>query len=180
MNLIALLDIDDTICDTVDVWLRRYRNKYKHKLYPEDITDWNLTKFVVPECGNKIYDLLKSKTLYNYIKPLPYALDGVNKLRSIGFRIAYVTGGLPIHSVYKYDWLKNYDFWQKGDAYIQTAHKELILGNILIDDNADNCNLFTGFSILIDKPWNHYVNHPNRYAGWQEIIRDIDEVLEAL
>ena len=178
--MIALIDIDDVLSDTINTWLKRYRSKFKHKLYPEDILSWDLTEYVVPECGNKIYDLLKSRTLYDHIKPLPHALDGVNRLRSIGFGIAYVTGGLPEHSVHKYKWLKDHEFWQKGDHYIQTNSKFLISGNILIDDNGKNCMEFNGMSILMNKSWNKNFNHPNRFNNWSEIIADIDRVLGAL
>ena len=54
----ALIDIDDTIADTIKVWIRRYNQKYKDKLKIKQIKDWNLVQYTVPECGDKIYEFL--------------------------------------------------------------------------------------------------------------------------
>ena len=170
----AIIDIDDTIANTITVWIRRYNRKYKDKLKINQIEDWNLAQYTI--CGDKIYDFLKSKTLYNYVKPLPFALDGVNSLRNLGFSIVYATGGTPKGSVYKYEWLKNNGFWNKNDHYIQTASKFLIRGEILIDDNWDNINNFIGsMKLLIDAPWNKKYNYKNRIFGWKDILKTVEE-----
>jgi len=177
----VLLDIDDTLCNTIDIWLRRYRNKYKHKLYPKDIKDWNLVQYTVPECGTKIYDFLKSKTLYNYVKPLPRALEGVNILRNLGFEIVYITGGQPEDSVYKFKWLKNNNFWKDKDHYIQTHSKFLVRGDLFIDDNYNNIiSHKTTYNLLFNAPWNLKYEYKNRVSGWEEIIDTIDEYKESL
>ena len=124
---------------------------------------------------------MNSKTLYNYVKPIPYALEGISKLRSIGFEIAYVTAGRPEHSVYKLKWLKDNNFWQKGDHYINTFSKNLICGMLFIDDNYSNIiNSNSSCNLLMSKPWNLRYEYKNRFNNWQDIIRDIDRVLEAL
>jgi 5'-nucleotidase len=174
----VIIDIDDTICNTIDVWLKRYRQKYKHNLQTKDLHEWDLLQYVVPECGNKIYDFLKSKTLYNHIKPLPYALDGVNALRDLGFEIIYVTGGSPEGSVYKHKWLIDNGFWNEKDHYIQTVSKFLIQSDLMIEDNYENItNSNASFKILIDAPWNQKYQFYNRVSGWKDITDMINEYM---
>lgn len=172
----ALIDIDDTLSDTIKVWIRRYNAKYKDHLKVNQILDWNLAQYTV--CGDKIYDFLKSKSLYNYVKPLPYALEGLEKFRTLKFNIVFVTGGTPEASVYKYKWLKDNGFWKNGDHYVQTASKYLIRGDILIDDNYENVSKFLGYSLLINAPWNLKYEYKNRMNGWKEIIENIDKFME--
>lgn len=176
----ALIDIDDTLANTIKVWIRRYNSKYKDRLKVKQILDWNLAQYTVPECGNKIYDFLKSKTIYNYVKPLPYASEGLQKFRDLNFKIVFITGGTPEISVYKYKWLKDNGFWKSGDHYIQTASKYLIRGDILIDDNFENVSKFLGYSLLIDAPWNLKYSFKNRMNGWKQIIENIDKYLEGI
>lgn len=57
-NKIFAVDVDDVCLDLNSVWLEDYNQVYNDNLKTEDITDWIITKFVKPECGNKIFDLL--------------------------------------------------------------------------------------------------------------------------
>jgi len=180
MELIALLDIDDVLADTVPAWLKLYNRKYKQKLRKEDILDWNIAKYTVPECGDKIYDLLKSKSLYKQIKPLPDALEGVNLLRNTGFTIVYATGGKPEYSAYKQEWLINNGFFQREDRYIQTASKHLIRSHLIIDDNYDNICKSQAFGLLFNCPWNQQYDFKNRMMGWNEIIKVIKDYKDSI
>ena len=178
MRLIALIDIDDTICDTVPIWIRRYNRKYKDHLKVKDIQEWDLAQYTVPECGMKIYDILEQGNLYKFAKPIPLALDGVMALRSIGFEIAYSTAGNPKASVYKYQWLKDHDFWHSKDHYIQTASKHLIKGDLMIDDNYNNIINFYGHGILYGQPWNSRYTYSNRVDNWKPIIDNVHQYMD--
>jgi len=173
----AVFDIDDVLANTVPAWLKKYLKKYNHNLKKEDILDWDIAKYTVPECGNNIYNFLNSKTFYNSVKPIPLALKGVNTFRELGLEIVYATGGSPKASVYKFDWLQKNGFWQKQDHYVQTSSKFLLRGEILIDDNYDNVAMFnkhSGYGLLYNAPWNSQCEYPNRVSGWKEIMETID------
>ena len=175
-NNYVIIDIDDVLAATVPEWLKRYNRKYKDSLKMSYVRDWNISKYTVPECGDKIYDLLESKTFYNKVKPLPNALEGVGKLRELGFPI--VTGGKPEYSTYKFKWLQKHNFWNQNDHYVQTSSKHLIKGVLMIDDNYDNICNTSAFGLLMDAPWNSKFEFKNRVMGWHEIIQNIDEYKE--
>ncbi len=174
----ALIDIDDTIADLITVWLRRYNRKYKDNLKKESLTDWNLALFTKPECGNRIFEFIESPNLYNYIKPMPLALDGISALRNLGFEIVYNTYSTNGAAGSKFRWLQKHGFWKKEDHYIETKSKFLIKGDLMIDDGWHNIEKFAGFSLLIDQPWNRKFNHPNRMYDWKDIIENINKYRE--
>jgi 5'(3')-deoxyribonucleotidase len=178
MKLFALIDIDDTICDTVPVWIRKYNKKYKDHLKVKNIQEWDLAQYTVPECGIKIYDILEQGNLYKFTKPIPLALDGINALRSLDFEIAYITAGSPKASVNKYRWLKDHNFWNIKDHYVQTHSKHLIKGDLMIDDNYNNIINFSGKGLLFNQPWNLKYTYGNRINGWKPIIDDIHKYTE--
>jgi 5'(3')-deoxyribonucleotidase len=179
MDLLTIIDIDDTICNTVPVWIRKYNRKYNDKLKISQIQDWNLAKYTVPECGDKIYDILEQGNLYKFVKQIPYALEGITKLRSLGANIIYATGGSPKASVHKYEWLKENGFFHGNDHYIQTVSKHLIKGDLMIDDNYSNIIKFQGYGLLFNQPWNLKYTYGNRTDGWKSIINDINKYLES-
>ena len=53
--MIVAVDIDDVIISLVPTWLHLYNKDYKDNLSKNDITDWQIDKFVKPECGINIY-----------------------------------------------------------------------------------------------------------------------------
>ena len=67
--MIVAVDIDDVIISLVPTWLHLYNKDYKDNLSKNDITDWQIDKFVKPECGINIYN-------YKYFYPYnPYDED---------------------------------------------------------------------------------------------------------
>lgn len=173
----VLIDIDDTIGDLVSVWINRYNRKYNDNLIKENITDWNIANFVKPECGEKIYDFIKTPSIYKRVNPIPLSKEGVSELRQY-FDIIFTTSTPhPIQGI-KYLWLKEHEFWNEKDHYVETSSKFLIKGSLIIDDNWENILKFSGFGLLFDQPWNKKFKHPNRIHGWEEILDNINKFKE--
>lgn len=173
-ELFCKIDIDGVCADLCSEWLKRYRRKYKHKLFPKDITDWNTHQFVVPECGTKIYDFVKTPKIYDKVKPIPYALEGVQSLRDLGFTIIYTTACFEGQAGRKYSWLKEHGFWNEKDHYVETNSKHLIKGDLLIDDRYENVINSNCYSILLSQYWNLKYHFANRMNDWREIIIEIE------
>jgi 5'-nucleotidase len=165
-----IVDIDDTIADLLTVWLSRYNADYNDHLTRDDITAWDLTKFVKPECGVKIYDYLKDEHIYDEIEPIPGALMGVTRLRGMGHHILFVTAN--IHRE-KWEWLKRHGFLSKtwtSQDYICCFDKHLIKADAIIDDKPETVDRFPGLAILFDRPHNQVYNALWRAHSWSEVI----------
>lgn len=151
--MIIAFDIDDVLADLVPAWLAKYNADYQDTLKRQDITAWDITQFVKPACGTKIYDYL-SEDLYDNVQPLPGALDAVRLARKCG-KVIFVTSCHPSHMGRKFRWLNNHGFNVTKEEYVECSDKSLILADIMIDDNPVNLEGFHGKEkILYDQPWN--------------------------
>jgi len=92
--MVIACDVDDVACDLVTEWIRLYNRDYFDTLSTPDITEWNIVKFVKPECGDKIYDYLDNPSLYDTIYPVERSIDGVIALRNMGHRVVFVTSAV--------------------------------------------------------------------------------------
>jgi 5'-nucleotidase len=186
MSLIIGIDIDDVICDLVLAWVKRYNEKYSDNLAVKEITDWDISKFVKPECGKKIYDLL-IKNLYDDVLPVFGAIRGIHTLRETGHKIIYITNFCPTTAGKKYEWLSQYQLLDSEDIYMETTQKTRLCKafriDALIDDKAETIqNLHKAcVGILFDKPWNHSISYSPRAKSWKDVlefIRKIEEIKE--
>ena len=179
-ELYAKVDIDGTIAQLLKAWLKVYRRKWKHKLYEKDIIDWNTHLFVLPECGKKVYDIVKNPKIYDKVEPVPYALEGVQALRDLGFIIVYTTACFEGQAGRKYKWLQEHGFWNEKDHYVETNSKHLIIGDLLIDDAYHNVIDSNCYSLLLTQPYNIKYDFPNRMKDWTEITNIIEEYRRTL
>lgn len=150
---VILVDVDDTILDLLSPWLEWYNEKYDDSVTRDHIVDWDLTKFVKPECGREIYDFLHLEDCYDRCRPLEKALLGVNGLRMLGYRIVFLTAANYHQMGNKLLWLEKHkfltlDYGTTSRDYIIAHDKSLVHGFGLVDDGAHN---------LINSPVPHRV-----------------------
>lgn len=167
-NIIIAIDIDDVIINLIDRWLYEYNQDFEDNLTRENITDWDLSKFVKPECGQKIYRYIEDRTMYDYCQPVKDSLEAVNLLRTMG-RVVFVTASTIGSAGRKYIWLKENGYIDHLEDYIESKDKGLINFSFLIDDNYRNvCNQKNSF--LFNQPWNAKYFYAQRIKNWREFI----------
>lgn len=175
--MLIMVDVDSTIADLMPVWLELYNIDYGDFLDKEDITIWGIDQIVKPECGTKIYGYLRLDSLYDTVKPIEGALDGITSLRDANHRVVYASSG--VHSSAKFLWLERNGF-QPGrfaEDYIVVYDKGLIKGDLLIDDRDKNIELFgSSRSILFDQPWNRSFIWHNRAQSWKDVVEMVSRM----
>jgi len=174
---IVYVDVDDVCAKLAPVWLGRYNKDYDDNLTENDITDWDIHKFTKPQCNLKIYDYLKDPAMYDYVLPTPGALEGVNKLREMNYRVLFATSCPVEVAGRKFHWLRQYDFIKKERDYIEIRDKSLLKGDYMIDDNYDNCRGFTGYGYLMKAPWNVKYTWYHRAENWEDFIKIMKEYI---
>lgn len=167
-EVIVAVDVDDVVADLTGAWVKKYNRKYRDNLQREAITDWNVSKFVVPECGEKVFEYFESKTLYNSIKPVKDSLEGVNLLKTLS-RVIFVTCPTIGTAGRKYLWLKEHGYIDDLTDYIEAKDKSLVKYTYIIDDKYDNVK-HNNLNLLFNQPWNRKYSYPNRVNSWREII----------
>lgn len=167
------VDVDDVVLDMVPEWCKLYNEEYSDNLSPTDIRSWDMTRYVVKQCGNDIYKYIKNPNLYDFVVPVSGALTSTKFLQEIGHELIYITID---HNEGKLNSLKKFGFVdEKGNNYVVARDKNLIGADILIDDSPDNIANFRSKAILFTRPWNESFDisdKPNvvRCHGWTEAV----------
>lgn len=169
-----LCDVDEVVADLHTEWLRRYNAKYDDNLTPADITDWDISKIVKPECGRKVFNFLRMPNLYRHVQPVEGAKEGVAQLRAEGYRVVFVTSCVIGSMDQKVRWLLGHGFVRSPHSprdLVITRDKALVRGDVLIDDGPHNVAAFPGHAILVDRPYNRSTRAGFRAEGWTEIVK---------
>lgn len=161
--MIIAFDVDDVLADLVPAWLARYNKDYDDSLSTLDLQEWDVTKFVKPECGKKIYDYLTAD-LYDDVKPIQGALEAVQNARNIG-QVVFCTSTLGRHAGRKLEWLNEHGFDVSHKEYIECGNKGYLRADVLIDDCPKNLIDFQGDEkVLVSQTWNWNPPLPDEYA----------------
>lgn len=170
MNI--LCDVDGVCANHLPEWVRVYNKDWNDNLDYRTINEWDMTKFVKPECGTQIYKYLSMPGLYDKVHSIPGAYDGVEYIRSLGHRVIFVTAGAH-HGGEKYDWLRHHKFnpGKYAEDFVVAYDKSLIRGDMIIDDRYENVYNFGKLkSILFDAPYNQHKGWAVRCKNWNQII----------
>ena len=180
-EIIIGVDCDDVVINLVPNWVNMYNSDYNDNLNINNITEWKIDKFV--KCGNDIYDYIhptEEFNIYDYCEPVEGALEGIQALRTMGFRIIYVTASNRRDC--KYDWLERHGFLDKRENFVHAYDKTLINMDFLIDDRWENVQDFFKVpdkrAILFNQAWNtskedNYKEMNYRYvrkSTWKQIV----------
>ena len=190
MKLTILCDVDEVCADMNGELLRRYNARFDDNLTVWDLTDWDYTQFVKPECGNQIYDILREDDFYDDVVPITGALNGVETLRAMGHEVVFVSSCLTNTHDAKLRWLMRHGFVPQGfrsKRFIPAAEKWRVMGHVLIDDGPHNItewaeNKTFAPSILFQQPHNSFFSTPpgcSRAYGWINVLEKVDEISRA-
>jgi 5'(3')-deoxyribonucleotidase len=162
------VDVDDTVCNLVDEWLRLYNLEYDDNLKKENITDWDIGSFT--KAGKDFYKYINFD-IYDNCKTIFGAKSGIKYLRSLGHRIIFVTAYNYGNS--KLNWLLKHKFIETDKDFVVARDKSLIKADMLIDDNYENVKKFdntNSIGILFQAPWNKKFEYNYRVKNWKELI----------
>lgn len=182
MNLVIGVDVDGVCANLMPEWLRRYNAEFGDALTPDDITEWNIRKFVKPEAKTRIFDYLHDSDLYERVEPIDGALEGVRKIRANGNRVVFVTSAVTGHAGQKLLWLRRHGFLSCSNPYpcrdyFEATDKALLNLHYLIDDRLTTVQEFwdqARSAFLFPSPAT--ASHRDFWTGWAEIPVLIQEV----
>jgi 5'-nucleotidase len=166
--IIIGIDVDDTVANLMDSWLYIYNQEYNDGVSQRDIKSWDISKYV--KCGHSIYKYLRNPDLYNIVEPVENAKWGVDRLRSMGFRLVFITASTQEQSTRKYRWLSEYGMIDERKNYIECLDKSLVMVDYLIDDNPENVINAHGQGVVFTKEWNKTLVGYPRVDSWQDIV----------
>lgn len=176
-NKVILIDVDNVVADLITPWLNWYNNTYVDDLKPQDITDWDIAKFVKPECGQRIYDFVSSPGVYyTVVKPVKHSRKVIKALQEKGNRVVFITAiNDYVKDGVKLNWLNCNGFDVSPINYYEMNDKSNADGDLFIDDGWHNISSSSiKNSYLYTRPWNIKYEYDKRVSNWKEIAKLCD------
>jgi 5'(3')-deoxyribonucleotidase len=196
-----LLDQDQVICCWLERLLEWWNEDKGTHFTREDVKDWAVTDTLGPGSEDFIRSSMRYPEMYRDLEEVPGAIAGVEKLIDDGHDVLIVTAvpkcaGIVYHG--KLEWLrrkmrrrvmnKSSDVRERiGEPFfdlknfIACQRKELISGDLLVDDGVHNLIPFKEsgrMTVVFDAPWNRsYTGATKRVYGWPDLLAFIDEVV---
>ena len=154
-RLRILIDMDQVLNNLLDWWVQYLNNRHGTDARAQDIHVWDL-RCVYPDLTKEEVDRPLSENIFwAGLSTRPHSVETVTKMIDDGHEVYVVTAA----SVYqtlpaKVDWLlANYPCLRWGNIVI-TYRKQIIDGDVLIDDAVHNLEGGSYLKILMDCPNN--------------------------
>lgn len=179
-KLTILVDMDDTLENLCETWVEFINKKYGTATTTDDITDWDITKAFPTLTKNQIFAPLNEEALWERVKPLPKAYENICKLRDDGHRVFVVTASNPESVSIKLNKVlfRYFPFFTYNDVII-TSCKQLISGDVLVDDAPHNLKDGAYKKILMTAPHNRFFDEESigavRACNWDIVYRIIKQ-----
>lgn len=172
---VVLMDLDSVVVDLLQPWLDMYNMEYDDNLTEAQIDDWDTHKFVKPECGMCIYKYLNTPNFFADLDPIEGAVAGLEELASLA-EVVIVTSALalPQATVDKLAWVQRYLPFIPKKNIIVTARKDLIHGDIMVDDSPANlAETPARHKVVFDYAYNRHVLDAERVHNWPELVEAV-------
>ena len=179
MKKTILLDVDGVCGGCVEQaidWLHRLHGI----TIPFDgFIQGNLDKH---EHGALIRDFFKDPEFFGTMPVLPGAADGVRHLVERGHDVIFLTSVTPEGVAARRAWLLRHFPSVPGANYIPTSRKDLVHGDIILDDAMHNLAMSPAETkFLFSAPWNRSISPKYKHvafrpvSSWDHFMRTFDK-----
>ena len=173
-KLTILVDMDDTIECLTRAWVTYLNWRHGTNVSWRDIRSWDMRKAFPSLSEEEVYAPLCIDWFWDTVKPMKDAITGVKRLIDAGNDVYIVTASTYVTLKAKMEKvLFRYFPYLSWDQVIVTSRKQMVRGDVLIDDAPHNLEGFDGMRILMDAPHNRgykaWDNGMLRVNHWDEI-----------
>lgn len=179
-----LIDMDDTLEHLSDAWVALLNKKYGFDVKREDIDNWDIASFFPGLDRKQVFEPLHTDDFWQTVEPFEDASDVLQQMIEDGHDIYIVTSshyqglkGKLENALFRF-----YPFISRKNVIV-TYNKQMIRGDVLIDDGVHNLIGGDYYKILMDAPYNRAFDAENngmiRVKDWKEVYEAI-EVLKKM
>ncbi len=172
------LDLDGTINNMLEFWLRWLNNTHNTNVQVKDVVEWDISKVYPNLTTAEIYKPLETPEFWSEVSIQEDAVQVIERLRQENHKIYIITSS---HYAILPEKLKrclfaNISFLSKEDVIV-TYDKSLIRCDLLLDDAEHNLIGFQGIRVLFDAPYNKQATiFDFRVSSWKEFYILISEL----
>ncbi len=176
-----LIDMDDTIEQLLKAWVHRVNEKYGRDVCVDEVTDWNVAQPYPGLTREQVYEVIDEPGFWKTVEPMPGAAEALKYLISQGHDIFIVTATSCCHVHEKMtEVLFRYFPFLTWEQVIITSRKQMIRGDVLVDDGIHNLAGGNYHKILFSAPHNRYydaaANGMIRVDTWEEAVYAIEHL----
>ena len=150
-----LIDMDDTLVETVPMWLKWLNEHYNLDVKYEDLKVWEMQVAYPSLTLDQIRAPLMTELFWMKVQPKPDAVEYLKKVINDGQTVYICSASHPytLTSKIKYCLFKHFDYL-KTEQLIFTYKKQLLNADFCIDDGIHNLIDAPYQGILISTPYN--------------------------
>lgn len=180
-KLIILVDMDDCIENLSFAWLKYLNSKYDLNVPYESLNQWDVSKAFPTLTRDQVYSPLLGNDLWDLVEPIDGAVESLLKLKEDGHEVLIVTASTYHSLKVKMDKvLFRYFPFLSWDDVIVTSRKQLIAGDVLVDDGIHNFYGGSYKKILMNAIHNQGLNENEvgavRVYNWIEAYDEIQKI----
>ena len=153
-QLRILVDLDDVLNDLLACWVALLNEKHCLAADPEDLKIWNVQGLYPTLTVEEVYRPIYENEIWAMLSPRPTSVEYLKKMMDDGHDVLIVTASAYQTLPAKMDWLFTTFPFISWENVIITKRKQLIRGDVLIDDGIHNLEGGAYFKILMDSPNN--------------------------
>ena len=178
-----LVDMDDTIEQLLQAWIRGANEKYGRDTKYEDALSWDVSKAFPGLTFEQVYSIPLEPGFWKTVEPIPGAAEALQRLMAAEHEV-YIVTATPYESVFEKmrDHLFRHFPFLSWKQVIITMNKQMIRGDVLIDDGVHNLENGDYVKILMTAPHNKdydaEANGMIRVHDWAEIESIIQRLAE--
>jgi len=154
-KLTILVDMDDTIENLLVHWIGWLNEAYGTSVDAEEIRSWNIQEAFPSLTTKQVYEPLLLDEFWLRVTPKPDAQDYLQTLADDGHEIYITTSSnyktIPVKMEQV---LFKYFPWLDWDHVIIASKKQMIRGDVMVDDGPHNLEGGRYYKILMDAPHN--------------------------
>ena len=179
-----LVDMDDVMEQLRKALVNRANKRFHRNASVDDVTDWSIVCAFPGIAKQQVLDFMREADFWETVEPVPGAAEALRHFLDEGHEVYVVTATEYEHVAEKMKGvLFRYFPFLSWDHVIVTGRKQMIRGDVLIDDGVHNLEGGEYKKILVTAPYNKdydaEANGMIRVHGWDEIVRIIDGMAEA-
>ena len=187
-RLTVLVDMDDTIESLLSAWVERLNRSFGTDVKPDEVSEWDISKSFPTLTKEQVYSPLLCDDFWYSVMPIDGASDALQQLIADGHRVLIVTTSAYQTLRTKMDVvLFGYFPFLTWNDVIITSHKQLVKGDVLVDDGVHNLEGGDYMKVLMDAPHNRSydaeTNGMVRVKSWGEaysVITNLANTIEQI
>lgn len=173
-----LVDMDDVLEQLLKAWCAWLNKEHGLDITEEMCVNWDMTKNFTSLKQPQIFAPLSKEEFWKTVEPMPGAQEAIKELQSRGHEIYVVTATYPNTVKAKFNGvMKKYFKMIPADHFFVVHNKQMVTGDVIIDDNPINLGGDRLLSILYSRPHNaEFDTEGNEYFradSWQDVLKII-------